>query len=46
MEHETEFDRLHDAAVICAEKLCEMAELLVDAANALMAVIPVRESGE
>lgn len=35
-----------DAASICAAKLCDIAELLVDAANALIAVIPNEEEGE
>lgn len=35
-----------DAASICAAKLCDIAELLVDAANALIAVIPNEEDGE
>lgn len=43
---DTETERLRDAASICAAKLCDIAELLVDAANALIAVIPNEEEGE
>lgn len=46
MEHETETERLRDAALICLEKLGAISDLLFDAATALVEAMPNQEGGE